>query len=266
MEVEEPDDARATAMTLSTREKLYVLFFCVRESGLYNMIMDAPKAAVTAECFGIYIGLLRFPSDFFGETMFKLIAVYRDWLLLDRTHPVRYAELDYLASQQPFMAGNLAHMPANQVVGVATYIMSWTGKEVFRRMVREVGAERARQRRDIEMQLVPEVSHFGEYQIDLRFGIVRFASFVAVESNRAALIDAVDREYNLVIDLKAVEAVQDFKAHLICSQCQVSFMHGVQEKVSGRAFCSVQCQSQCHQPSTDTRVIAYCNAAIEFIS
>lgn len=297
---------RELARDLTTREKYFVLLCRTRQSGLFdnNSDEDAGHIAMSALYFGVYIGLLRFPSDFYDGVLMRQTELFDAWQDLLQADAEPYANVklrkrvegrhgkhrihkDITTKNRPYGPLELGHktfaqydmMAAmlpfgdafNEMLKIgggerwdgkgaptlltpkgaqrlAEFVMDWIGKEEFLRLLEAHGRAQAEERRRYAVDfLVPHYDSTSRNELNKRYGLTCFATFVAVEENRAQLIRAVSREYNFTIDLREVRKVQDFKARLICTQCQVSSRLGLRELQSGRLFCSVNCQREAHR-------------------
>ncbi len=186
---------------LSVREKFLVLLYRVRESGLFNMATEAMPAATHAHCFGVFAGLLRFPDDYYRLQLLDLAVIYTEYIQMDSGRAARYARLAH--TTLPFATD------MQRALRRAYFVMRWIGKEEYRRQDPAL-AEGTRER---ETRWVPQLGmhHRGasgesdREQLDLAYGVARFARFIASPGDRAQLADAVEREFNVPLDLSHLD-------------------------------------------------------------
>jgi hypothetical protein len=189
---------------LSVREKFLVLLYRVRESGLFNMATEAMPAATHAHCFGVFAGLLRFPDDYCALQLLDLAVIYTEYIQMDSGRAARYARLGH--TTLPFA------VDMQRALRRAYFVMRWIGKEEYRRRERQ-DHQLAEATRERAVRWVPQLGmqHRGansatdHEQLDLAYGVTRFAHFIASPGDRAQLADAVEREFNVPLDLSHLD-------------------------------------------------------------
>jgi hypothetical protein len=189
---------------LSVREKFLVLLYRVRESGLFNMATETMPVATHAHCFGVFAGLLRFPDDYCALELLDLPAIYTEYIQMDSWRAARYAKLAH--TMLPFA------VDMQRALRRAFFVMRWIGKEEYRRRLQQDHAL-AETTRERETRWVPQLKmhHRGapdtsdREQLDLAYGVARFAHFIASPGDRAQLADAVEREFNGPLDLSHLD-------------------------------------------------------------
>ncbi len=109
----EDDYTSLLAQSLTPRQKFFVMMCYVRESGLYNMITESARAAMAAHYAGVYLGLLRFPSDYYsgvlGDQALELVERWVQMSIDEKEGPIRDVE------QQPHVEYRPTYMPDGRV-------------------------------------------------------------------------------------------------------------------------------------------------------
>jgi len=190
---------------------MFVLMHYVRASGLCNMYTERVQVLLHAQCFGIYIGLLRHPEDYLEphqtSCWLSLTALYDEFLQMSQQRASRFKDL----------ASYLPYDSSQAVLELAFFMMRWTGKEIYNRLYRHLPQEADRMReastRLVPLLVIRPLLHCIpttppptiDEQRSLVYGIAEFRHFLeASESNRTQLAEAVAHEMNVIVDMDYV--------------------------------------------------------------
>ncbi len=239
---------------LSLEDRMQALFHYVRQSGLANMAMEAGKVVLYAQCLGVYIGLLHIADYDRDDAMWTMGAMYGRYMAMrDDEH----AHHEMVAGMLPFGVEYLriideykqfggqdqapTVMTPAQALRVAVFVMRWVGQEVHRQRLRQ-HKETALWMQDFAARRMPQLTHAGADAASIMYGVAEFERFIEAEKNRTALIDAVDREENVIIDLSSVAHIMDYGAAQPCAKCGVTRDYCCwSPQQQGRVYCSPFC-------------------------
>lgn len=237
---------------LPLRERVLTLLHYVRQSGVVNMLTEAGLAVLYAQCFGVYCGVLSIRDYDNSDEMWALNDIYTAYIHMpnedravyeDRAAmlPFGHTYLRMLDAYKQFGGQDDAPtvMQPDQALRVSVFVMKWTGQEVHRQRLRK-HKETAIWMQDFNRRRIPEPKHAGSDSDAIRYGLAEFEEFIRLEKNRSALVDAVDREHNVIIDLSRVESVQTYGTP--CVLCKKTRDYCCWSPLaSHQVFCSAFC-------------------------
>jgi hypothetical protein len=263
--LEATQHTRMLSRELSLHDKLLVLTEYVALSGLAENA-GVSMTVTMALCFGVYIDLLRYRRDFFGMAIwFALPNAIREFQVekldilryytVEEHRKMFFTDSQKRASLLPFGhgynrilegAGEEILMPADKAILMAQYTMMWIGQQEYVAISDEYGVVEANRKRGESLELLPDMFALDEKKRDAGFGLTLFSRYIESEEKRARLIAAIERKFQIRIDLKRVDAVRPvFSAEqLKCIQCKSLNEHALNEKYIERIFCSVSCQRE----------------------
>jgi hypothetical protein len=262
MEVEASDVIGAWSRDLSSREKMFILLHYLRQSGIQgwepgdmgSMYEQPVTNLAYAQAFGIYIGLLRYPADYYWahENDRDWTLLYQEFLSdLEEGGNEQYA---VMAEQLPFtqysngLIDEFAklsdtrthrHVGPQKAMSTAVYAMAFIGDRRFRAAKKRHGEAWAANERSLAIAVLP---HYGPEYTNLMYGISQFSDFITTKQNVAVLDEAMRKEKGVQLRLNDFESLRPYK----CSQCKQSFASGLRERDSKLEFCSLACQHYYH--------------------
>jgi hypothetical protein len=271
---------------LTTRDKMIALCYYVVESRYLEEFATDVDMYICAQSFGVYIGLLRYPSDYLDQ------ATMNDMQLMSKVSEEERGLFIFLARTLPFARNYVAppqcatqkrrRLTQKQAVQLAVVVMGCMGRLGFARLTKakislewdkqrlehgeltqrfinqhrfdleEIGLESARAERRMRTSFIG-FDTGPKSLMNMAYGIALYASFISRDMNRSELRDMVFIEYGMQPTFCEAMYVMGLSGEgfprtgLSCRYCKIRAGAGLLEEQQQRFFCSQNCQREYHR-------------------